>query len=81
MKVQVQFFSRLKDIGGTSELEVEMPVGATVEDLLGVLYAGVPSLRGWDNNILIGIGLEFVRRDHILQPNEQIAIMPPVQGG
>ncbi|MGZ4965801.1 MAG: MoaD/ThiS family protein [Chthoniobacterales bacterium] len=81
MKVQVQFFSRLKEVAGTSVLETEMPEGATVDDLLGKLYAQLPILREWDNTILIGAGLEFVRRDYVLRPNEQIAIMPPVQGG
>ena len=81
MKVSVQFFSRLKDIAGSSELEVDVKDGTTVDDLLGQLYARSPRLRDWDNNILIGAGVEFVERNHVLQPNEQIAIMPPVQGG
>lgn len=81
MKVSVQFFSRLKDIAGSSEIEVEVKDGSTIDDLLGQLYARSPRLRDWDNNILIGAGVEFVERSHVLQPDEQIAIMPPVQGG
>lgn len=81
VKVQVQFFSRLKEVVGTNELAMEMPHGSTVEDLLGKLYAQSPALRGWDRSILVGAGLEFVRRDYVVRPNEQIAIMPPVQGG
>ena len=81
MKVRVQFFSRLRDIVGASELEMEMPDNATVEDLLGRIYARSPDLHRWNRTILIGAGLEFVRRDYVLRPDEQIAIMPPVQGG
>ena len=81
MKVRVQFFSRLKDIAGASELEMEMETGATVDVLLAQLYARMPRLRDWDGSILIGVGVEFVERDHVLRPNDQIAIMPPVQGG
>jgi molybdopterin converting factor small subunit len=81
VKTQVQFFSRLKDIARTSELEIELKENATIEDLLGQLYARIPALRDWDSSILVGAGVEFVGRDHVLQPNEQIAIMPPVQGG
>jgi molybdopterin converting factor small subunit len=81
VKVQVQFFSRLKDVAGSSELELEMLPGSTIEDLLGKLYLQSPDLRGWDSTILVGCGLEFVSRNHVLQPDEQIAIMPPVQGG
>lgn len=81
MKVRVQFFSHLKELAGTSELEMEMSSGATAFDLLNELYRRTPALRAWDSSILIGAGVEFVDRDHVLQPNEDIAMMPPGQGG
>ena len=54
---------------------------ATYADLLARLYRDFPELEKFDRNILVGVGLDFVARDHIIQPNDQIAIMPPVQGG
>ena len=81
MKVRVQFFSHLKDVMNASALELEMESGATVDDLLAQLYQRTPALRDWDGSILIGAGVEFVERNHLLRPNEEIAIMPPVQGG
>lgn len=81
MKVPVQFFSHLKEIAGVSGLELEMQPGVTVEGLLAQLYQRAPALRAWDGSILIGAGVEFVGRDHVLRPNEEIAVMPPVQGG
>jgi molybdopterin converting factor small subunit len=81
MKVHVQFFSHLKDAARASELHLEIPDGARIADLLEELYLRAPALRAWDNSILIGAGVEFVGRDYVLQPNEEIAIMPPVQGG
>ena len=81
MKVRVQFFSQLKEIAGTSELEMEMAEGASVHSLLENLYMRFPKLRVWDGSILIGAGVEFVDRAHVLRPNEEIAVMPPVQGG
>lgn len=81
MKVRVQFFARLRDVAGRSDDEIELPEGATVADLLNVVYERAPALRDWDKNILVGSGVEFVERNHLLQPNEEIAIMPPVQGG
>ena len=81
MKVRVQFFSQLRDFTGTDELNVDVPAGATVSDLLTKLYERTPPLRGHDNSILVGAGLEFVGRDYVLKPEEEISIMPPVQGG
>ncbi len=81
MRVPVQFFSQLKDVMQTSEIEVAQKDGATITDLLAELYQRTPRLRDWDGSILIGAGLEFVGRDYVIQPGDQIAIMPPVQGG
>jgi len=52
-----------------------------VHDLLDQLYAKQPALRSHDKSILIGAGVEFVDRSYKLKPGEEIAIMPPVQGG
>ncbi len=81
MKVRVQFYAQLRDLIGTRELEVELAEGATVRDLLEKIYAQQPLLRVHDKSILIGAGVEFVDRNYRLKPNEEIAIMPPVQGG
>ena len=81
MKVRVQFFSRLRDLAGVPEMALELPAKSTVADLLNLLYARVPALREWDKSILIAAGVEFVSRDYVPQPNDEISIMPPVQGG
>lgn len=81
MKVHVQFFSRLRDLAGVSETQIDVPDSTTAADLLETLYSQTPALRDWDGSILVAIGLEFVTRDYVLKANEQISIMPPVQGG
>ena len=79
--MRVQFFSQLKEIVGAGEITLNLPGGSSVADLLARLYRDFPELEKWDRNLLVGAGLDFVARDHIIQPNDQIAIMPPVQGG
>jgi MoaD family protein len=81
MKVRVQFYAQLRDLVGMRELKLEISDGATVRDLLEQLYAQRPALRAHDKSILVGAGLEFVDRNYKLNPGEEIAIMPPVQGG
>lgn len=81
MKLRVLFFSQLKEIVGASELALDLPAGTTVADLLAQLCRDHPALAQWDRNLLFGAGVEFVGRDYVLQPNDEIAIMPPVQGG
>jgi len=81
VKIRVQFYAQLRDLIGVRELELAVPEGASVRDLLQQLYAERPALRAHDKSILIGAGLEFVDRNYRLNPGEEVAIMPPVQGG
>jgi molybdopterin converting factor small subunit len=81
MKVRVQFYSRLRDLAGRSEIDLDVPAHGTAADLLELLYSQTPALREWDKSILVASGVEFVGRDYVLKPDDQISIMPPVQGG
>jgi molybdopterin synthase sulfur carrier subunit len=81
MKVHVQFFSRLRDLVGRSDMDLEVPAKGTAADLLDLLYSRTPALREWDKSILIARGVEFVGRDYVLKSGDEISVMPPVQGG
>jgi molybdopterin converting factor small subunit len=81
VKIHVQFYAQLCDLIRIRELDVDLAEGATVRELLDQIYATQPALRSHDKSILIGAGVEFVDRNYKLKPGEEIAIMPPVQGG
>jgi molybdopterin converting factor small subunit len=81
VKVRVQFFSRLRDVAGVSEMELEVSEPTTAAGLLETIYSRTPALREWDKSILMASGVEFVGRDYVLEPGDEISIMPPVQGG
>jgi molybdopterin converting factor small subunit len=81
MNVRAQFFAQLRDLAGVSDVDVDLPEHSTVADLLDKIYAAKPDLRKQDATMLFGVGVEFVDRNYQLQPNDVIAIMPPVQGG
>jgi len=81
MNIHVQFYAQLRDLTGVSKLDVAISDGGTVAELLEAIYKIVPTLRAHDKSILVGAGVDFVERDHVLSEREEIAIMPPVQGG
>ena len=81
MKIHVKFYAQLRDLVGTGELDIDLDEDATVHDLIEKIYAQQPVLRPHDKSILIGAGVEFVDRNYKLKPEDEIAIMPPVQGG
>ena len=81
MLSRVQFYSQLKEVVGSGEVALELPAGATIADLLVRLYRDHPALEKWDRNLLIGVGVEFAGRDYVIRPGDEIALMPPLQGG
>ena len=81
MKIDVQFFARLKDATGAAQLTRELPDGALVSDLLAQLYRDFPELEKWDAHIRVAVGVEWVARDYALRDGDGVSIMPPVSGG
>ena len=81
VKIETQFFSRLRDVVGSNPLSLELPEGATVGDLLTRLYATHPGMQGWDKTLLVAVGLEFADRTQVLHEGDSVSVMPPVQGG
>lgn len=81
MRVEVRFFSRLREVTGTPAVDREIAAGATLDDLLESLYGSYPGLRAWDACLLLAVGLEYAGRDQILHESDRVSVMPPVQGG
>ncbi len=81
MKIPVQFFAQLRDLTEVASTTVELAEGSNISALLNELYVRYPKLRTWNKNILVGAGVEFVERNYVVNNGDEIAIMPPVQGG
>ena len=81
MRVRGQFFSQLRDLAGATELDVDLAEGATIADLLEKIYEKRPALRAHDKTTLVGVGVEFVDRNYVIELGDEISIMPPLQGG
>ena len=82
MKIEAQFFSRLRDLaGGVNRRELDLPAGATVGDALARVFAEYPAMKAWDASLLLAVGLDFAPRDRELRDGESLSVMPPVQGG
>jgi molybdopterin synthase catalytic subunit/molybdopterin converting factor small subunit len=79
MQIQVIGFGILKEWLGADGAAVELPDGATVAMLLGVLETQRqrPLLRG----LAVGVNQEFVPSRHILKQGDEVALLPPVSGG
>ena len=81
MKVNVLFFSVLRDLVGTDSLEVESDGGTTLGELLSSLEETIPGLAAWKGRLLLAVNGEYAEGATVLGDGDEIALMPPVQGG
>ena len=80
--VKILFFSSLRDVVGAASIELEESAGVgDVGEVLEALYGRWPALREWDSRIRVAVDLEYVGREHPVEAGQEVAVMPPVQGG
>lgn len=81
MTVRVLFFSLLRDVTGREEMELEVAEGATLGEAFAQLMTAYPGLREWESKILFAVDREYAGREVVLSDGQEVAVMPPVQGG
>ena len=81
MTVKVTFYSWFKDLTGCSQTAQALADGATIEDLLRVLWQRFPRLEPMQRSMLIAVGVDYQDRNYGLKDGDHVALFPPVQGG
>ena len=81
MNISVQFFSYFKDIAGCEYFTANVSSGATIADLLGVIYQQFPKLEPMRKSTLVAVGVDYQDRAYVLKEGDQVSLFPPVQGG
>jgi MoaE-MoaD fusion protein len=81
MRVRVIFFGAVKELTGKSREDVEVPDGGSVRDLLQHYESTVPELKTWFPSLALAVNQQYAHPDTILNPNDEIALLPPVSGG
>ena len=81
MKVKVKFFAILRERAGAGEIIREMKEGGTVADLWEAIKKDYPKLAPIEMRLLYAVNQNYVRPDHTLKENDEVAFVPPVSGG
>ena len=79
--VKVLFFATLRDYVGHRSLELEIPVGTTLQGVIDILIGTYPRLEIVRNSMMTAINREYVAEEEIVPENAEIAFFPPVSGG
>ena len=81
MRVRVWLFASLRESAGLSELELQLPEGASAEDAWAALVASHPALSGRRPRLMAAVNRRYVAFDAPLQAGDELVFIPPVSGG
>jgi MoaE-MoaD fusion protein len=76
VEVTVRLFAMLRERAGTPEVTLELPEGARVSDALESLQGlatGIP--------LVMAVNREYADAERVLDPGDELALIPPVSGG
>ena len=81
MTLQVSLFAQVRMALDRSQIEVSLSDGATVADLVEQLRSQFPKIAPNLPSCRVAVGVEYASADTPLADGDDIALIPPVQGG
>ncbi|MGH2949244.1 MAG: molybdopterin converting factor subunit 1 [Solirubrobacteraceae bacterium] len=80
MRVSVRLFAGLRERAGTDRVEIDLPDGARVQDVLTAMAATpVGALR--PRECVVAVNREYADADSPVVAGDEVALVPPVSGG
>ena len=80
MKITVLLFGIIRDIIGENTLELDLEKAILIGQLKQDLLKKYNNLQQY-SNFSIAVNEEYVDLNYVLQPNDIVALIPPVSGG
>ena len=81
MRVRVLFFGMLKDLVGRSSDSIDLHEGASIRDVLAHYEERIPRMKYSLPSVALALNQQYADPDAKLQPDDEIAFLPPVSGG
>ncbi len=81
MKVRVKLFAAFREVVGTKEEEIDLPVGTTVSGLLDDYIRRFPALERYREHIILSVNREYGAPSRVLKEGDEVSFLPPVTGG
>ena len=79
--VRVRFFARYAELLGRAEADVEVPMPATVHDVVRRVRDAFPGGAALPERPLAAVNLTHVRFDAPVRAGDEVALLPPMAGG
>ena len=80
MVINVRLFAGLRERAGTDRLQIDLPDGARVADVLAAM-ASTPVGELRPKECVVAVNREDANADEPVNPGDEVALVPPVSGG
>lgn len=81
MELEIRLFASLKDRAGQGRIQITVSRPATVQTVRKVVEAAYPSLGPALPTALVAVNKSFAAPETPVQPDDEVALFPPVSGG
>jgi len=81
IRVRVKFFAGPREALGTDEIDVTVPRGTRVSDLMERLVEEYPVLESHARFLNVAVNRAYVTMQKELHDGDEVACLPPVGGG
>ena len=81
MELNVRLFALYRERAGGNTVSVTLRDGATVADLTDEVRRRIPNLAPPEVKIVVAVNTDYADSDIILQPGDDVCLIPPVSGG
>jgi sulfur-carrier protein len=81
MRITLKLFAIYQEIYKTDQLLLDLPETTTAAQLLDRCIQDHKELAPWRDLTKIGVNLEMVSLDKLLEDGDEVVLIPPVSGG
>jgi molybdopterin synthase catalytic subunit len=81
MELEIRLFASLKDRAGQDRIQITVSHPATVQTVRKAVEAAYPNLGPALPTALVAVNKSFAAPETPVQPDDEVAIFPPVSGG
>jgi molybdopterin converting factor subunit 1 len=79
--VNVRFFAGIRETVGRPEVQLDLPPGATPEDVWRRLAVEHPALADRRPSLSAAVNRRYAAFDVVLRDGDEVVFVPPVSGG
>jgi len=81
ISIHVRLFAVVRERAGRDQMDLQLPVGATVAMAADALTQALPQVGPSLSRVAFAVNQHYAPRTLVLSDNDELAVIPPVSGG